>query len=161
MDELYSILNSQAVLNGVSVAIIQYLFLNHRKNIDNLINQFSNLDFIDDNYHEQGLKAQWEEILANCKSHTYAVDPSKSIKLFFYNIAFISFLYILIPVKGHIPRIVDLEFIITTVLPAFTFVNLLLNLTILEQMHRKENECRSKLDNVKNEHNIATKVLRK
>ncbi len=92
MDNVYLALNSLALLTGVSVAIIQYLFNNHQSNIKNLLSNIESLEFQEDNDYDKELEQLWEKTISKCKNHSY-INPNKIIYIFLILIICIVALY--------------------------------------------------------------------
>ena len=161
MQELYLPLNGIAVLSGISIAIIQYLFINHQNNIKNLLSEFSDMVFLYYNHYEQSLKTQWESLLIECKQHSYSINPSKLINIFFINIIMISGVYVAIFFENllSVSLILFVKIIVIAIIYVLLFVALILSLFVLYQMEKKEKYYKNKFQYIQKRHQLAQNIL--
>lgn len=160
MLELYSQLNGLTILVGISVAIIQYLFINYRNDIKQLLAEFSNLEFIDSNDYEQSLKKRWEKSLIACQKHSYAIKLNWLILLFFVLIILISLFYAVWTINEILPNKFYVPIAFFTIFIAIALTILLgLSIAVLWWMKIKEQNFRYDFQDIKDKHDLAQSIL--
>ncbi len=163
LQSLYLPLNSLTILIGISVAVIQYLFVNYQSNIKTMLVDTKKITFREDNNHEQQLKARWDIVIAQCKRHSYIINPNTLIFLLFaLMIVLLSILYLLMFLPNlYIFLDIDIYIIIIAIslLSTALIILLILSFFVLNQMINKENWCKKEFQEIKEKHDLTISIL--
>lgn len=158
MQEIFTQLNTLVVLTGVSVAVVQYLFINYQTHLKDFISSLKKLNFDETNDYDLGLKQDWESAISRCKKHTYLLNPNNSILAGF--VIIISLVLIYISTISTIFETGFLQKIIFTI-TVFLLIWLLVNAFLLWQIFKKEKLIKSEFDEIDKQHQLVEKVLDK
>lgn len=157
MQEIFSQLSTLVVLAGVSVAVVQYLLINHQTHLKDLISSLKELNFNETNEYDLELKRAWESAISHCKEHIYFFKPNNSILIGFIIIILLVFAYssVLFEFFG----VVHLQVIIKGI-TALLLLWLFLNLHLLRQIFKKEKLIKNKFDEIDKHHRLVEEVLK-
>lgn len=157
MKEIYFQLNSLIVLTGISIAIIQYLFTNHQNTLKDILSNLKKIAFKKDNDVDNALEKEWEQVINNCKTHTYILDPNKLISIGFIIILCIALLFNGVLFKFNIPYLsldISLKFI-----SIFFVLFLTTSVSLIYQIFSKESNIKKGFKNIETQHNLVEKIL--
>ncbi len=158
-------LSALVILTGVSVAVIQYLFTNHKTHLKDFANSLKKIDFDGNNEYDSKLEKQWESAINNYKQHTYLINQNDSIISGLIIIVFLLFIYIIasLPAIGMTQELISTVFlnIFIFALAIALMMWLIMNLYILSQIFRKETSIKSELRDIEEQHQVVDKVLNK
>lgn len=157
MKEIYFQLNSLTVLTGISIAIIQYLFTNHQNTLKDILSNLKKIEFKKDNGVDNDLEKQWEEVIRNCKVHSYIIDPSKLIGIGFLIILFVTLLFTFILFEPNIPYLSPSNML--KLLSVVFVLFLVVSVSLIYQIFSKESKVKKKFKNIENQHNMVERVL--
>lgn len=158
MQEIFPQLNTLVVLTGVSVAVVQYLFINHQTHLKDFIYSLKKLNFDETNEYDLGLKKEWESAISSCKRHTYLLNPNNSI-LFGFILIFLLALTFFVTIFTF-SDVVSLQVMIR-IITFLLFFWLLVNVRILWQIFNKEKLIKFEFDEIEKQHKLVEKVLDK
>ncbi|CAC9546287.1 hypothetical protein [uncultured Gammaproteobacteria bacterium] len=157
MGEIYFQLNSLAVLTGISLAIIQYLFTNHQNTLKDILFNLKKIEFKRDNSVDSSLEVAWERVIHDCKIRTYIVDPNKLIGAGFLIIFSVALLFNGVLFKLNIPYL-SLNGSLKVVAGGFVLF-LIVSAILMYQMFSKESSIKKKFRYIERQHNMVEKVL--
>jgi len=156
MKEIYFQLNSLTVLTGISIAIVQYLFINHQNTLKDILFNLKKINFKKDNDVDNDLERQWEKTIRFCKTHTYIIDPNKLIGIGFLIILSIVLLFIFLLFE---PSGLDYKNVLKIIVIALALF-LILALFLMYQIFSKESRIKKEFKNIENQHKMVERVLK-
>lgn len=150
------------VLTGVSVAVIQYLFVNHQTHLKDFIASLKEISFNETNHFDRVLSERWESAINSYKKHTYLINPNDSILFGFLIIILLVSVYIAVSLSV-VNVVVNIDWIKIAIfiIAVGLLLWLILNLVILMQMFKKEASIKFKLNSIDKQHQLVEKVLNK
>lgn len=160
MQVLYLQLNSLVVLTGISIAVIQYLFTNNQVNIKNLLKKVSaiSLNFIDSHKQDNDLKDRWDNVINQCKEHSYSSDPNKLIISLFELVIVVSIIYVLVYFANFINFTQIISILLLGVLIRLIYL-LHLSKKVFQEILDKEKYFKKEINDIQSEHNFIIKII--
>jgi hypothetical protein len=157
MEYVYLQLNSLTVLTGISIAIIQYLFTNHQNTLKGILSNLKKIEFKKNNGVDNALEAKWEQVVRNCKEHTYIIGPNKLIGVGFFIILCIALLFncVLFEINASYFSFSGALRFISVVFTLFLIVSSFL----IYQIFSKELSIKKEFKNIERQHNMVERVL--
>lgn len=148
------------VLTGVSVAVIQYLFVNHQTHLKDFIASLKEIRFNETNHFDRALAKRWELAIVTAKKHTYLINPNYSILFGLLIIILLVSVYIAVALSVFNMAVnIDWIKIIIFIIAVLLFSWLILNSLILMQMFKKEASVKSIFGEIDKQHQLVEKVL--
>jgi amino acid transporter len=163
MQQIFTQLSVLAVLTGVSVAVIQYLFSNHQIHLKDFISSLKKISFDETNEYDSELERQWESALTNCKQHTYFLNPNESILIGFIIIICLVGIYILAlnPFSYFFDVSPNWLHWFIVLISVILFSWLIVNIRTLNQIFKKEDSIKSEFHDIEKQHQLVDKILNK
>lgn len=150
------------VLTGVSVAVVQYLFINHKTHLKDFIASLKEISFNEKNNFDRVLSERWELAIVTVKKHTHLINPNYSILVGLFIIILLVSVYIAVALSVfNIVVNIDWIKIIIFIIAVLLFSWLILNSLILIQIFKKEASIKFELNSIDKQHQLVEKVLNK
>lgn len=160
LEQVLPQLSVLVVLTSVSVAIIQYLFINHQARLRDLVASLEAISFDENNGYDKQLKRRWEREIIHCKDHTYFINPNNLILIGFAIIISLVLIYVLVTLPFYSIPLDWLNWIII-IISWVLLVWVIANYVILQEIFKKEALIKSEFHDIKNQHDLVDKVLNK
>ncbi len=159
MQEILPQLSVLVVLTGVSVAVVQYLFINHQTRLKDFIVSLKKIDFDKDNEYDSGLEKRWDDAINDCKKHIYWLNPNASISIGFAIIVVLILVYCLASFFAIIDVSIFFLNLFLLIISVFLFLWAIVNTIVLRQVFNKESDIRTEFNEIATKHQLVDEIL--